>query len=158
MSDLRNSQLAGTQTSVVHMGEAVATSIDPDIFPSLSELAQRFAKLRPKARSEANLGGELYRICPDIFAQIYHPIATKFLFTCIPPVQWAGGVLFELLKPGGSPTTPKGYRDITVTDADSKPTLSHLRAKAAPHLFKASPPGQFWGGAAIVVPLRLHTS
>ena len=70
ISDLRKSQLAVTQTSVQYQGQAIATTIDPDIFPSVSDPARRFAKPRPKALSEANLGGELYRICPDIFADI----------------------------------------------------------------------------------------
>ena len=57
ISKLRESYQAGTQTCAMHMGEAIATSIDPDIFPSISDLSRRFAKLKPKALSEANLGG-----------------------------------------------------------------------------------------------------
>ena len=59
ISNLRRSHMAGTQTCVKHMGQAIAPSIDPDLFLSVSDLSRRFAKLRPKALSEANLGGEL---------------------------------------------------------------------------------------------------
>ena len=76
ISDLCKSYMAGTQTCVQHQGQAIAPSIDLDIFPSVSDLTRRFAKLRPKALSEANLGGKLYRICIDIFARIYHQITT----------------------------------------------------------------------------------
>ena len=71
---------------------------------------------------------------------------TKFLYTLTPPVQWSGGVLCDLLKPGGAPTKAAGYREITVCDADAKPALSLLRSTASPFLDASSPPGQYGGG------------
>eukprot|EP00973_Karenia_brevis_P011800 1600658-Karenia_brevis.AAC.1 len=67
-----------TYANGVHNLSCVAAgadfTIDPDLFPSVSQLTCR----------------------------LYHPVATKFVASACSPVQWAGGQLFELLKPGGS--------------------------------------------------------
>ena len=92
------------------------------------------------------MGGELLAKFPHQMARIYHPIVTKFLYTVTPPIQWSGGVLCDLRKPGGAPTKTAGYREITVCDADAKPVLSFLRTTASPFLDASSPPGQYGGG------------
>ena len=64
--------------------------IEPSIFPSISQLTTKFAKLKLKSLGEGRLGGELLAKFPQQIAKIYHPIVTKFLYTLTPPVQWSG--------------------------------------------------------------------
>ena len=72
--------------------------LDPSVFPSISQFTTKFAKLKFKSLGEGKLGGELLAKCPQLVARIYHPIVTKFLYSLTPPIQWAGGVLCDLLK------------------------------------------------------------
>eukprot|EP00973_Karenia_brevis_P001421 192832-Karenia_brevis.AAC.1 len=51
-------------------------TIDPSAFPSRSDLVSGFSRLAPKALGEGRLGGELFRLCPQLFAALYHPVAT----------------------------------------------------------------------------------
>eukprot|EP00973_Karenia_brevis_P074937 10413655-Karenia_brevis.AAC.1 len=72
--------------------------VDPSVFMSVSDLSRRFAKLKPKGIGENRLGGELYSVCPQTFARLYHPLATKIISSCTPPVQWVGGQAMDYYK------------------------------------------------------------
>ena len=140
----KNPSLAIANANTTMPGADVPCPIEPAIFPTVSKLTTKFAKLKFKSLGEGRLGGELLAKFPRQMAQIYHPIVTKFLYTVTPPIQWTGGVLCDLLKPGGAPTKAAGYREITVCDADARLALSLLRSTASPFLDASSPAGQWW--------------
>ncbi len=64
---------------------------DPGSAPSISQLTRRYACLRPKALGENRVGSELFRLCPDVFARLYHPLSTKVVVHCCPPPALGGG-------------------------------------------------------------------
>eukprot|EP00973_Karenia_brevis_P004748 652028-Karenia_brevis.AAC.1 len=74
-------------------------SIDPKAFVSRSALVAKFAHAKPKALGVSGVGGELLRLFPRRFASLYHPLSTKTLIACTPPLQWVGGRACDLLKP-----------------------------------------------------------
>eukprot|EP00973_Karenia_brevis_P093539 12417799-Karenia_brevis.AAC.1 len=106
---------------------------------SHADLSRRFAKLKPKGLGESCLGGELYAVCPDVFAHIYHPISTKIILSSTSPIQWAGGQLMELFKGKGSSAVPQSFRDVLLSDSDSKAFFGELRGRARDGLFGATP-------------------
>ena len=79
-------------------------------------------------------------------ARIYHPLTAKIVLNCLPPIGFSGGRLVDMPKPGANHSIPLGYRDLTVTNSDSKPLLSFLRQKAAPHMNSSAHSGQYGGG------------
>ena len=74
-----------------------ACPLDPVAFPYISQLTTKFAKLKRKSLGEGRIGGELLAKFLQQMARMYHPIVTKFLYSLTPPIQWAGGVLCDLL-------------------------------------------------------------
>eukprot|EP00973_Karenia_brevis_P089050 12349977-Karenia_brevis.AAC.1 len=64
---------------------------DPALLLSASALSARFASLKPKALGEAALGGGLFRCAHRSMATLYHPLTTKVVLSCTPPIQWVGG-------------------------------------------------------------------
>eukprot|EP00973_Karenia_brevis_P046063 6380325-Karenia_brevis.AAC.1 len=76
--------------------------VDPSLFVSQTQLTSKFAHMKPKGLGENRLGGELFKVHPQLFSSIYHPIVTKSICSVFMPLQWVGGQVFELLKPKGS--------------------------------------------------------
>ena len=56
-----------------YINSASAVAIDPDLVPSLSEVAIRMAKLGPKGLGESLIGGEFFAAAPSQLARLYHP-------------------------------------------------------------------------------------
>ena len=76
--------LANANADTTVPGNPIACPIDPSIFPSISQLTTKFAKLKLKSLREGKLGGELLAKCPQLVVRIYHPIVTKFIYTSPP--------------------------------------------------------------------------
>ena len=120
--------------------------ITATIFLSQSQIAFKFAKLKPKAVGESGLGGELFAAAPETLAKAYFPLTTKAMLHCHTPLQWDGGQLFSLFKGKGEKTDRTNYRDLTITDISCKHFMSSLRSQLSPSLQQATIPTQFGGG------------
>ena len=68
-------------------------------------------------------GGELFAAAPDELSRVFHPLYTKVILNCLPPIPFTGGRLVDLPKPGAAHTTAAGYRAITVCNSESKPLI-----------------------------------
>eukprot|EP00973_Karenia_brevis_P093568 12417948-Karenia_brevis.AAC.1 len=53
----------------------------------------------------------------------------------------------ELFKGKGSSAVPQSFRDVLLSDSDSKAFFGELRDRARGGLFGATPEGQFGGGS-----------
>ena len=60
------------------------------------------------------MGGELFAAAPAGLARVFHPLYTKVVLNCLPPIPFTGGRLIDLPKPGAAHNPAAGYRAISV--------------------------------------------
>ena len=69
-------------------------------FPIVQQLIHKFATCKKKAGGEDNILPEVFAISPCKIMEWYYPIYFKALFEVWWPIQWRGGMVQELPKPG----------------------------------------------------------
>lgn len=110
-------------------------------------IANYFARINPnKGNGENNVVGRLLKRFPKLFASIYFPLFFKSVARLNPPVQWKGGIIHHLLKPGGAHSLPKGYRDIMLGDITGKCLNKFIRNNLFKFAVGFAGPAQFASG------------
>ena len=88
----------------------------------------------------------MFKEFPDEVAQLQFPLVIKSFVRVQPPLQWKGGMLSELFKMKGSPSSCGNYRDILLADDAGKSVFKLIRQRLLPYAVALSMNTQFGGG------------
>jgi hypothetical protein len=80
---------------------------------------------------------------PEEMARIQFPLVLKSFVRVQPPLQWKGGMLCELCKMKGSPSSCGNYRDVMLADDAGKAVGKLIRQRLLPHAVALSVNTQF---------------
>ncbi|CAE7241226.1 Pol [Symbiodinium sp. CCMP2592] len=98
--------------------------------PSLTDFESLMRRVKPgKAGGLDGLPSDLLAACPTGMSQITYPLYLKSLLTFRQPIQWRGGVLFELFKRSGMQSQVESHRSIFLSSHLGKALHKSLRTK-----------------------------
>jgi len=142
---------------IIRKDRSDACAICPDVdfdevqflnaLPSHFDMSNYYARINPKkVTGENGIGGKLIKRFPRMFASLYYGVNIKSVLRLKPPIQSKGGMLHHLLKAGGAPTLPKGYRDIMLGNITEKNLNKIIRNNLMPVVRQIAGNGQFASG------------
>ena len=110
------------------------TSVDSKDIPDVMALACSFSKLkRGKAAGLTTLPSEMYSGAPLQAAVAHFPLMLRQLLRAESPLEWTGGQVAVVPKPGKPTTSVAGWRSILLLDPASKAVAKTSR----PYLLSA---------------------
>ena len=100
--------------------------------PSQHELAGVLRRIpKNKAAGLDHVPSDLLRACPSDFAGLLQPLFVKSLLLGRQPLQWRGGVLFEMYKQSGAQCEAASHRSIYISSFIAKALHRVMRNKVA---------------------------
>ena len=96
--------------------------------PDIMALAYNFATLkRGKAAGFTKLPAEVYSGAPLVAAQAHFPLVLRQVLRAQAPMEWTGGQVAPVPKPGKPATSTSGWRSILLLDPAHKAVAKTLR-------------------------------
>ena len=100
--------------------------------PSQHEIASVLRRVpKNKAAGLDHVPSDLLRACPSDFAGLLQPLFVKSLLLGRQPLQWRGGVLFEMYKQSGAQCETASHRSIYISSFIAKALHRVMRNKVA---------------------------
>ncbi|CAE7374664.1 Pol [Symbiodinium sp. CCMP2592] len=103
---------------------------DWQLLPNRLEIEAALRRLpKNKAAGLDQVPSDLLRVSPSCFAALLQPLFVKALVLGRQPLQWRGGVLFEMFKQSGSPAEVANHRSIYISSFIAKALHRVMRDK-----------------------------
>ncbi|CAE7291897.1 unnamed protein product [Symbiodinium sp. CCMP2592] len=126
-------RIMGTQDFIeeasVGLGEE-SPDWDWHLLPSRLDIEKALRRLpKGKAAGLDQVPSDLLRVCPSGFAALLQPLYVKSLVLGRQPLQWRGGVLFEMFKQSGAQPEVANHRSIYISSFLAKTLHRVMRDK-----------------------------
>ena len=117
-----------------------------ELLPSYLDTLRLLRKAAPgRGLGPDAIGGELLKSGAVQICRLIYPVLMKTVTQISPPLQWKGGLMFELFKKGDH-FQPDCYREITCVSPLAKLLTRPLRKHVVPVLKNLAGASQFGGG------------
>jgi len=99
-----------------------------------------------KAPGENRIIGSVHRVFAIALAYMYYPLVVKTFIRIQPPIQYKGGMIYEIYKLKGAHHLCKSFRDVLLANDSGKHVGKHVRSNLLPRARSLVHKTQFGGG------------
>jgi len=99
-----------------------------------------------KAPGENKIVGKAHKMFASLFAYTYFPLVLKMFVRIQPPIQYKGGMIYEIYKGKGVHHMCSSFRDVLLANDSGKHVCTYVRHQLLPWARKLVHSTQFGGG------------